>query len=74
MEEILNRGKISRIEDHGTVVVAWLKYEDKESPVYFDHRQFQTLADAFRETLTEKEFVYNGETIWTLEDWTAEVK
>ena len=74
MEDILTKGKISRIEDHGTVVVAWLKDGDKESPVYFDHSQFQTLANAFRETLTEKKFAYNGETIWTLEDWTAEVK
>ena len=63
--DILTKGRIARIEDHGTIVVAWLNDEGTESPVYFDHRQFQNLVDSYGETLTEEEFVYNGEVIWT---------
>ena len=62
MTDILNKGNITRVEDHGTVVVAWLKEESgKETPVYFDHRQFQNLADAYGNTLLLEEFVYDGE-------------
>ena len=69
MTDILNKGNITSVEDHGTVVVAWLKEESgKETPVYFDHRQFQNLADAYGNTLLLEEFVYDGEVLWTTKD------
>ena len=68
MENILITGKISRIEDHGTVVIAWLEENGKESPVYFDHRQFQTLVNNYGENLEEEEFVYAGKVMWTIKE------
>ena len=68
ISEIISKGRIKRIEDHGTTVVLWLEDDDKklQPPVYFDHRQFQNLIDAYTDTWSEEEFVYNGEVIWTM--------
>ena len=68
MTDILSKGKMTRIEDHGTIVVAWLEEDGIESIVYFDHRQFQNLIDAYGDTITEEEFVYDGEVLWTTKD------
>ena len=55
---------IKRIEDHGTVTVFWLDEQGVESLNYLDHRGFQKLVDEYRETLTDEEFVYEGNVIW----------
>ena len=55
---------IKRIEDHGTVTVFWLDEQGVESLNYLDHRGFQKLIDDYRETLTDEEFVYEGNVIW----------
>ena len=55
---------IKKIEDHGTVTVFWLDEQGVESLNYLDHRGFQKLVDEYRETLTDEEFVYEGNVIW----------
>ena len=55
---------IKRIEDHGTVTVFWLDEQGVEPLNYLDHRGFQKLVDEYRETLTDEEFVYEGNVIW----------
>jgi hypothetical protein len=66
--DMVSRGKMTRIEDHGTIVVAWLEENGTESIVYFDHSQFQNLIDAYGDTLMEEEFIYDGEVLWTTKD------
>ena len=38
-------GTISNIDNHGSIVVVWLKTPQQISPVYFDHRPFRHLLD-----------------------------
>ena len=39
-------GVIDTIEDHGTIVIVWLRSGTQAKPVYFDHRPFQHMLQA----------------------------
>ena len=67
--KVLQKENITRIEDHGTMLIAWLQEEgDEESPVYFDLSQLQTLVNPCVRTLAEEELIFDGEVIWTTKD------
>ena len=63
--DILDKGKITKIEDHGTILVAWLENGGVESPVYFDQSQFDALANSYSNSLNAEEFIYDGKVVWT---------
>ena len=66
--KVLQKENITRIEDHGTMLIAWLQEEGVESPVYFDLSQLQTLVNPCVRTLAEEELIFDGEVIWTTKD------
>ena len=67
--KVLQKENITRIEDHGTMLIAWLQEEGvEEFPVFFDLSQIPTLVNPCVGTLAEEELIFDGEVIWTTKD------
>ena len=52
-------GKVFHIENHGTIVIVWIKNEEGRHPIYFDHRPFANLSEAEDGNIIGREVEYD---------------
>jgi len=54
-------GTVSRIENHGSIVIVWIELDERVLPVYFDHRPFLNMWEGQNGDVVGREVEYNQE-------------
>jgi hypothetical protein len=63
----LVEGVIRGVEDHGTIIIVWIKGDDRSLLVPMDHRPFGRMAEGEGNNLVGRHVTYDGETITFLD-------
>lgn len=56
------QGTITKVENHGTIIMVWVENEEESIPVYFDHRPFFNMAESEGGDILNREVEYDPET------------
>ena len=56
------QGTITKVEDHGSIVMVWVENEEDSIPIYFDHRPFYNMAEAEGGDILNRQVEYDDET------------
>lgn len=56
------QGTITKVENHGTIVMVWIENKENSIPVYFDHRPFHNMVEAEGRDILNREVEYDPET------------
>jgi hypothetical protein len=56
------QGIITKVENHGTIIIVWIENEEDSIPIYFDHRPFGHMAEAEGGDIINRQVEYDAET------------